>query len=55
MGAIINDNKFVISTEPKTIYFDFPKDIDNDLKHEIYFIVKLNESLEEETIKNQII
>ena len=32
---------------PKTFYFDFdwPKDFDDDLKHDIEFITKINESL----------
>ena len=32
--------------DPKTFYFDFDwsKDVDEDLKHEIYFVMKTNES-----------
>ena len=33
--------------EPKTFDFDWPKDFDENLKHEIEFIVKINESLAE--------
>ena len=34
--------------------FDWPKDVDEDLKHEIEFIIKSNESLAENKIKNEI-
>ena len=39
----------VVIRESKTFYFDFdwPKNIDDNLKHEIEFIVKSNESLAE--------
>ena len=34
-------------------YFDWPKDVDKNLKHEIEFIIKKNnESLAENKIKN---
>ena len=49
MGVIINSNKLVIMTEPKTIYFDFLIEIKNYLKHETDFIVKLNKFLGEQT------
>ena len=51
MGVIINDNKLVIITEPKTIHFSFSKKIDNFLKHEINLIIKHNEFLAEHPIK----
>ena len=35
----IEDNKLVIITEVKTIYFDVPKKCDRSLKHEIDFII----------------
>ena len=54
MGVIINDNKLATITEPKTIHFDLPKKIDNSLKHEIDFLIKHNEFLAEDTIKNEI-
>ena len=54
MGVIINDNKLVTITEPKTIHFDLPKKIDSSLKHETDFLVKHNEFLAEDTIKNEI-
>ena len=53
MEVIINDNKLVIITEPKTIHFDLPKDVGNNLKHKIYFIIKCNAFLAEHTIKNE--
>ena len=45
----------VMIREPKTFYFDFdlPKDVDKILKHELEFIIKSNESLAENKIKNQ--
>ena len=36
----IKDNKLLITTDPKTIYFDLPENIDNYIKHEINFISK---------------
>ena len=39
------DNELVTTTEPKTFRFDLPKDVDNNLKHEIYSILKQNELL----------
>ena len=42
--------------EPKTFYFDFdlPKHVDNNLKHEIEFIIKRNESSAENKTQNEI-
>ena len=42
--------------EPKTFYFcfDWPKDVDKNLKHEIEFIRKNNESLADNKIINEI-
>ena len=42
--------------EPKTIYFNFdlPKVDHKNLKNEIEFIIKHNESLAEHKIKNEI-
>ena len=42
--------------DPKTFFFNFdwPKDVDENLKHEFEFTVKRNESLAENKIKNQI-
>ena len=41
---------------PKTFYFDFdwPEDVDKNLKHIIELIIKSNESLAENKIKNMI-
>ena len=42
--------------DPKTFCFNFdwPKDVDENLKHEIEFIIKSNESLAENKIKKEI-
>ena len=39
----------IVIRDPKTFYFHFdqPKNVDENLKHEIEFIVKSNESLAE--------
>ena len=42
MGVHIEDNKLVITTEPKIIYFHLPKDVGNNLKHKIDFVIKHN-------------
>ena len=55
MGAHIGDSKLVITTEPKTIHFDLPKDVDKNLKYEIDFIIKHNELLAEHSIKSKIV
>ena len=46
---------FVIRV-PKSFYFNFdlPKDVEKNLKHETQLILKLNESLAEHKIKNNI-
>ena len=54
MGVQIADNNFVITTKPKTFHFDLPKDAGINLKHEMYSIIKYNEPLTENTIKNEI-
>ena len=43
-------------SDPKTFCFkfDWSKDVDENLKHEIEFIIKSNESLAENKIKNEI-
>ena len=46
------DNKLVIITEPKTIRFDVPKDVGNNLKHEIDSIIKHSKFLAEHTMPN---
>ena len=42
--------------DPKTSYFDFnrSKDVDENLKNKIEFIIKSNESLAENKLKNEI-
>ena len=41
--------------EPKTFDFDWPKDIDENLKNETEFSVKINESLAENKVKDKIV
>ena len=50
------EKNMVVIREPKTFYFDFvwPKDTDETLKHVTEFILKSNESLAENKIKNKI-
>ena len=45
-----------VITDTKTFCFNFgwSKDVDDNLKHEIKFIIKSNESLSENKIKNEI-
>lgn len=50
---IIKDKKLVIKTEPKTIYFDSPKHLDNNLKHEL-ILTQNNQFLAQHTKKNKI-
>ena len=52
---LINENMIVIR-DSKTFCFNFewPKDVDENLKHEIEFIIKNNKSLAENKIKNEI-
>ena len=46
----------IVIRDPKTFYFYFvwAKDVDENLKHETEFIIKTNESLVENKIKNGI-
>ena len=55
MGVYTEDN-VAIRIEPKTCHFDFdfPKVVDKNLKDEIEFIIKRNESLAEQEIENEI-
>ena len=46
----IEDNKLVIITETKTVHFDLSEDVDNNLKYEIDFIIKDNQTLAEHII-----
>ena len=54
-NIIIEENMIVVR-DPKTFTFDFdlPTDVDENLKNEIEFIIKSNESLAENKIKNEI-
>ena len=49
------EKNMVLIWKPKTFYFhfDLSKDVDKNLKHEIQFIIKSNESLAENKIKNE--
>lgn len=53
MGMTIKDKKLVIIAEAKAIQFDLLKDVGINLKHEIDFTIKHNESLPEHTTKKQ--
>ena len=44
----------MITTETKTFHFDLPKDLGNNLKHEIDFIIKHKEFLADQTMENKI-
>ena len=46
----------IVIRDPKTLclHFDLPKDVDENLKREIEFFIKGNESLPEIMIKNEI-
>ena len=50
----MEENKIVIR-DPKTFYsdFDWSKNVDENLKHNINFIIKSNESLAENKTKNE--
>ena len=50
------EDYMVAIRESKTFYFDFdlPKHVDKNLKHEIQFIIKRNESSAENKTKNEI-
>ena len=53
-GRHIEYIKLVIIREPKPFHFNLPKDVNINLKHEIYSIIKYNELLAEHTIKNEL-
>ena len=50
------EENMVAIRKPETFYFDFdlPRDINKNMKHDIEFIIKSNESLFESKMKNQI-
>ena len=45
----------IVTRDPKThcFNFDWPKDVDENLKHEIEFVIRSNESLAENKIKKR--
>ena len=47
------EEDMIVKKDPKTFYFDFnwSKDVNENLRHEIEFIIKSNESLTENKIK----
>ena len=49
------EENMILIRDPKTFCFNFdwPKYVDENLKHEIEFIIKSNESLAENKIKNE--
>ena len=53
---IIMKENIILIRDPKTFCFNFdwPKDVDENLKHEIKFFIKSNESLAENKIKKEI-
>ena len=50
------EENMIVIRDLKTLYFDFDwlKDVDENLKHKIEFIIKSNESLAGSKIKNEI-
>ena len=50
------EENVIVIRDPKTYYFhfDWPKDVDENLKHYVEFVIKSNESLAEHRIKNEI-
>ena len=53
---IIMEKNNIVVRDPKSFYFDFdwPNDAEKNLKHEVEFIIKSNESLTENKINNEI-
>ena len=50
------EENMIVKRDSKTFYFHFnwPKDVDENLNHQIEFIIKSNKSLAETKIKNEI-
>ena len=50
------EKNMIVIRGPKTFCFnfDFPKDVDQNLKHETEFIIKSKESLAENKIRNEV-
>ena len=55
-AIIIMEESIIVIRDPETFWFDFdwPKHVDENLKHKSEFIIKSNESLAENKIKNKI-
>ena len=55
-NQVIMEQDMIVIRDPKTycFNFDWPKDYDENLKHEIVFIIKDNESLADNKTKNEI-
>ena len=53
---MIMEKNNIVVRDPKSFYFDsdWPNDADKNLKHEVEFIIKSNESLTENKINNEI-
>ena len=53
---MIMEENMIVIRDPKTFRFkfDWPKYVDENLKYETEFIIKSNESLAENKIKNEI-
>ena len=52
--AVIKYNKHIMIKEAKTICFDLLKDVNNNLRYGNNFILKRNDFLVEQTIRNKI-
>ena len=48
------EENMIVLRDPKLFFLILPKDVDENLKREIEFIIKSNESLAEIIIKNEI-
>ena len=50
------EENMIVIRDPKTfcLDFDWPKDVDENLKHKIEFNIKSNESIAQNKIKNKI-
>ena len=55
-GNVIMEENMIVTRDRKTFCFsfDWKKDVDDNLNHEIEFIIKSNESLAENKRKNEI-
>ena len=50
------EENIVVKKDPKTFYFyfDWPKDVDENFKYKIEFVIKSDESLAENKLKHEI-